>query len=191
MIAAAVVGCDDQDGRALPEPADTTTTTVASTTTTTSGVIVQPPDDGKFRIESPVVAPGTELPVTFTCFGEGISPPLAWDAVPDGFSTALVVRDLDADGFVHWIVTGIDPSVRGWGEGGLPEQVVEGPNDAGGTGWTPPCPPSGTHRYVFTIHALAEPIEPQPDLTAEQAARLIERRSAEQAVLTALVTPPE
>ena len=35
------------------------------------------------------------------------------------------------------------------------QEGEQGANDAGGTGWTGPCPPSGeTHSYVFTLYAL-------------------------------------
>jgi Raf kinase inhibitor-like YbhB/YbcL family protein len=38
---------------------------------------------------------------------------------------------------------------------GSAEGLVQGENDAGGTGWTGPCPPGGeTHGYVFTLYAL-------------------------------------
>jgi phosphatidylethanolamine-binding protein (PEBP) family uncharacterized protein len=31
-----------------------------------------------------------------------------------------------------------------------------GENSTGDTGWTPPCPPSGTHRYQFELYWLRE-----------------------------------
>ena len=67
------------------------------------------------------------------------------------------MRDRNAGGFVHWVVTGIDPFVQGVGEGGLPENAVEGPNGAGTVGWIGPCPPagSGMHTYEFALLALA------------------------------------
>lgn len=53
--------------------------------------------------------------------------------------------------------------------GGLPEGVdrtallsdgtVQGVNSWGDTGWGGPNPPSGTHRYVFTLYALDVPLE--------------------------------
>jgi hypothetical protein len=32
------------------------------------------------------------------------------------------------------------------------------PCRVGRDGWAGPCPPSGTHRYVFTVYALSEPL---------------------------------
>ena len=63
-----------------------------------------------------------------------MSPDLSWTDLPaDAESLALIVRDRNAAGFVHWVVTGIDPSVQGIGEGGVPEGAVEGQNGAGTT----------------------------------------------------------
>jgi phosphatidylethanolamine-binding protein (PEBP) family uncharacterized protein len=35
-----------------------------------------------------------------------------------------------------------------------PAGAKEADNGRGQPGWTPPCPPSGTHHYVFTVYAL-------------------------------------
>ena len=35
---------------------------------------------------------------------------------------------------------------------------AQGKNGSGKTGWTPPCPPSGVHRYHFKVFALNRPI---------------------------------
>jgi Raf kinase inhibitor-like YbhB/YbcL family protein len=72
-------------------------------------------------------------------------------------SFALVVDDPDARGFVHWVVF----DIRGGSSGSLPEGVrptdapSQGRNDMGQKGYTGPCPPSGTHRYRFTLWALS------------------------------------
>src|SRR5262249_53425107 len=86
------------------------------------------------------------IPQMYTCTGQGGSPPLAWSGVPDGTkSLDLVVVDPDApvaNGFTHWVAPNIDPSTTS-----LP---------AGSKGYTPPCPPSGTHHYIFTLYAFGE-----------------------------------
>ena len=99
------------------------------------------------------------------------------------------MRDRNAGGFVHWVVTGIDPFVLGVGEGGLPESAVQGMNSAGTVGWTGPCPPagSGVHNYEFMLLALADPVDLAADTPAEQAAATLETAAIERAVLTGTV----
>ncbi len=80
-----------------------------------------------FMLSSDSFAEGGEIPVRFTCTGDELSPASSWTGTPlDASSLALVVRDRNAGGFVHWVVTGIDPFVQGVGEGGLPENAIEG-----------------------------------------------------------------
>jgi Raf kinase inhibitor-like YbhB/YbcL family protein len=187
-LLAILAGCDDQDGRALPPPSPDTTTT---TTTTTAPEASVGTGDDRFRLRSPAAEGGQELPARFTCFGAGVSPPLGWENAPPATEYAIVARDLDADGFVHWVVTGIDPTVQGFGPAGLPEGATVGPNAAGGQGWAPPCPPDGTHRYLFAVHVLAEPVVLDDGMPAERAASLVERASTAQAVLTVMVSAAE
>jgi phosphatidylethanolamine-binding protein (PEBP) family uncharacterized protein len=65
-----------------------------------------------------------------------------------------VVVDPDAGGFVHWTAYALPPDTRSLGATGLPAGAREGENSTGSTGWTPPCPPSGTHRYEFRLYWL-------------------------------------
>ena len=132
------------------------------------------------------------MPAELTCTGASVSPDLSWTGTPaDAASLALVVRDRNAGGFVHWVVTGIDPFVQGIGEGGVPENAVEGPNSAGTIGWLGPCPPagSGTHTYEVALLALPGARGAAPTgTTAEELAALLDAAAMERAVLTGTVT---
>ena len=116
-----------------------------------------------FELTSPTFAADAEIPRKYTCDGEDVSPPLAWaDAPDDTVALALICDDPDARGWIHWVVFGID----GTQSGGLPEGFssspdapAQGTNDFGRLGWGGPCPPSGTHRYRFTLFALDAPLE--------------------------------
>jgi Raf kinase inhibitor-like YbhB/YbcL family protein len=184
-LGASVLACSSSDGRDLPPPR------VAQTTTPSAPVVQSPVGSADvFRLASTSFADGTEIPARFTCGGEGMSPALEWTGTPlDATSLALVVRDLNAGGFVHWVVTGIDPFVQSIGEDGLPENALEGLNSTGSPGWTPPCPPagSGVHSYEFAVLAMVEPVTVPIDAPAEQAAAALEASAAERAVLTATV----
>jgi phosphatidylethanolamine-binding protein (PEBP) family uncharacterized protein len=46
------------------------------------------------------------------------------------------------------------PSTRALQSSGLPQGAREGESSEGDSGWTPPCPPSGTHRYEFRLYWL-------------------------------------
>ena len=108
-----------------------------------------------FKIVSESFDAGGTMPEEFTCDGANISPSIGWEQAPEeAESFAVTMTDSDANDFVHWVVLGI-PDVQHIPEGQLP-RTVEGANDAGGNGYTGPCPPKGDgdHDYVITVYAL-------------------------------------
>ena len=180
------VACSSQDGRSLPppDPAITTTTSVAPEIGPPVGAI------DAFLLQSTAFPDGGPIPEKLTCVGEDVSPDLSWTGTPaEALELAIVVRDRNAAGFVHWVVTGIDPIVQGLGEGGIPEGAVEHANDTGTVGWAGPCPPagSGVHVYEIILHALDARTDIPPGTSPEQAATLIESSSSQRAVLTGTV----
>lgn len=105
---------------------------------------------------------GGNLPAKFSCQEEGISPALTWSEVPaEAKSLALSLVDPDAPGgnFVHWLLINIPIATCE-----IPKGETIGdelPNTSGSSGYVPPCPPFGKHRYVFTLYALKmEKIDP-------------------------------
>lgn len=97
----------------------------------------------------------TRIPSKYTCDGDDVSPPLEVADVPPGTEMlALVVDDPDAPSgtWDHWIAYDIPVGDA------IPEGVAAlgtaGRNSWGRSGYGGPCPPSGTHRYFFTVYAL-------------------------------------
>jgi Raf kinase inhibitor-like YbhB/YbcL family protein len=90
------------------------------------------------------------------CNGENYSPALTWSQPPDGTrSLLLTVVDPDGGNWVHWVLFNIPPETTSL------EEVIGGStagragrNDFGKPGYGGPCPPSGTHHYIFTLYAL-------------------------------------
>ncbi len=121
--------------------------------------ITSPAGESAMRLTSPAFADGEPIPSEHTCDGEDVSPPLAWTDAPDGTEAfALLVEDPDAGNFVHWILTDIPGDTTELPEGQGDRIGRPGPNGFGALGWGGPCPPSGEHRYVFTLVALSEAI---------------------------------
>ena len=109
----------------------------------------------QLTITSPDFPAGGAIPERFSCDGAKARPALRFARVPTGAAElALIVVDPDADGFVHWTAYAMAPDTRTLGATGLPAGAREGENSTGATGWTPPCPPSGTHRYEFRLYWL-------------------------------------
>ena len=96
------------------------------------------------------------IPSEFTCDGRNVSPHIAWENAPDGTkSFALSVTDPDAiGGWNHWLVYNIPKKVNDIEKNRKPEEALEVENDFGKKTYGGPCPPSGTHRYFFTVYAL-------------------------------------
>ena len=107
------------------------------------------------------------VPRKYTCDGEDISPMVEWGQLPHGTrSLALICFDPDAPRgtFVHWVLFNIPPGIGRISEGvprtGSVSGVgLQGMNDFGRIGYGGPCPPSGTHRYVFLLLALDEELD--------------------------------
>jgi len=99
------------------------------------------------------------LPAVYTCSGDGKSPELNWSGFPnDTKSFALTLEDPDAPNgtFIHWIIANIPINIKSLPEGA--QSLTDATmitNDEGKSDYYPPCPPSGTHRYIFKIFALS------------------------------------
>jgi Raf kinase inhibitor-like YbhB/YbcL family protein len=109
----------------------------------------------ELTVTSPDFPANGAIPKRFSCDGDKARPALRFAGVPSGAAElALIVVDPDAGGFVHWTVYALPPDTRTLAASGLPAGAREGENSTGSTGWTPPCPPSGTHRYEFRLYSL-------------------------------------
>ena len=109
----------------------------------------------RLTVTSPDFPANGAIPARFSCDGDKARPALRFAGVPAGAAElALIVVDPDAGGFVHWTVYGLPSDTRTLGATGLPPGGREGENSTGASGWTPPCPPSGTHRYEFRLYSL-------------------------------------
>lgn len=114
-------------------------------------------------LASPDFPAGGTIPAAFTCDGKGSRPALTWTGLPEGTaSVAIEVVDPDAPlpgGFTHWLAWGISAGKgRAGALAGVAPVPYEGAGTTGRTGWVGPCPPTGTHRYVFTLVALRAPL---------------------------------
>jgi hypothetical protein len=79
------------------------------------------PEARIINVSSPAFPDAGTIPKRFTCSGEDVSPPLEWSKLPGRTrELALLVEDVDADGFAHWIVLGMAPTVDHFAEGSAP-----------------------------------------------------------------------
>lgn len=109
------------------------------------------------KISSPAFADNGQIPPKYTCDGEDINPPLRLEHVPEGArSLALIIEDPDAPAglWIHWLVWNINPHQNEIAENSTPREAMAGRNSFNRTGYGGPCPPSGTHHYIFRLFAL-------------------------------------
>lgn len=173
-----------EPGATAPPRSTSTTTTFLEPSTTAS---VEP---ATFTASSPEISPAGELPVDVTCAGTERSPAVSWSAPPpEAAAIALVVTDLDDGGYVHWVVSGLDPAAGAIPTGSLPEGAVEGPSTADEARWIAPCPDEGVvHTYELTLHALAEPVDVSASGSADEAVAALEAASLARSAITATAT---
>jgi Raf kinase inhibitor-like YbhB/YbcL family protein len=99
---------------------------------------------------------GEMMPSKYTCDGDNAFPPLEVANVPEAtVSLALVLEDPDAVSgtFDHFLKWNIAPRTALIEEGKEPAGI-SGTTSSGKIGYVGPCPPSGSHRYIFSLYAL-------------------------------------
>jgi Raf kinase inhibitor-like YbhB/YbcL family protein len=111
------------------------------------------------------------FPIDYTCEGQDVSPPMAWEggAGAAGFGVALVD---ETNGLIHWVLWDIPANVSSLPEG--IEKTAE-PDEPSGSkqsqafdgatrGWLGPCPDE-THDYLIRLYAVDE--HPLPGVTLD------------------------
>lgn len=89
------------------------------------------------------------------------SVPLSWDRPPAKVqSFFLIMDDMDANEFVHWVVKDLPPETNSLSmdasETNMPPTCVELPNSEGVDSYSGPCPMNAEHNYRFRLYALSK-----------------------------------
>lgn len=119
-----------------------------------------------FKLSSPAFENDSSIPVTYTCKGANVNPPLVIDSAPGGAKEfVLIVHDQNAQNgdAVHWTLWNIPLQTTAIEERVLPEGVNQGKTSFG-TSYSGPCPANGTgkHTYIFELYALNDTIKLDP-----------------------------
>ncbi|HEX8888973.1 MAG TPA: YbhB/YbcL family Raf kinase inhibitor-like protein [Pyrinomonadaceae bacterium] len=136
----------------------------------------------ELKVTSKAFQEGGMIPKKYTCDDANISPPLAWDSVPEkAKSLALITDDPDAPGktWVHWVAFNIPANVKELPENIPAQEAIsvgghQGTNDFKKLGYGGPCPPSGTHRYYFHLYALDTFLNLDSSATKDQLLKAME-----------------
>lgn len=133
---------------------------------------------------------GEVIPSKYSYEEGNISPPLEWSSLPKNTkSLALILEDPDAPMFswTHWIVYNIPITQTDLPEGIPPEKEVngikQGINSWKKNGYGGPCPPWGTHRYVFKLYALDTELEIDPEAPKSELINQIKNHAISEAKL--------
>jgi phosphatidylethanolamine-binding protein (PEBP) family uncharacterized protein len=122
-----------------------------------------------FTLTSSAFANGADIPEKYTCMGDSVSPPLAWDGAPPQTTEFALIMEESHPGFsvtlTHWVALHINGSTAGSlienaarTKGAL-EQVVP---------YESPCPYSDYRNgYSFTLYALSGPLPTNGDTIQE------------------------
>ena len=140
-------------------------------------------------LTSPAFQHNGEIPSRFTCQGDEVNPELLIQGVPIGTrSLVLVMDDPDAPVGVwdHWVLWNIAPETTEIAENSTPPGAVMGVNSGGQARYQGPCPPSGTHRYRFTVYAIADVLSLAPGSDKQTVLKAIADKVLDQFTLVGL-----
>jgi len=126
-----------------------------------------------------------DIPSKFTCDGDDISPHLKWSDFPAGtksFALSCMDPDAPSGNWVHWLIANIPAKVTEIAQGQTVGQEIN--NDFGQPAYGGPCPPSGQHRYFFTVYALD--VEILEGVTKENFVEEVKKHTIDSAELVGL-----
>ncbi|MEW6222315.1 MAG: YbhB/YbcL family Raf kinase inhibitor-like protein [Candidatus Hadarchaeota archaeon] len=151
-----------------------------------------PSASSSMKITSSAFSEGGTIPEKYTADGINVSPPLGISGVdPAATGLALIVEDLDAGNFTHWIIWNIPPNTEN-----IPDDIqssdivtssgaVEGVNDFGNLSYGGPDPPAGpAHRYRFKLFALNSVLSLESGATKAQLEQAVSGHVIAEATLT-------
>ena len=142
--------------RSTPKPKQT----ILSTSTETRLALSTATSSAIMSISLPDVVGGM-IPKKYTCDGENVNPTIKLVNIPQAAQSLIVlVDDPDAPSgdFIHWLLFNVDPKTAEIATNSVPVGASQGINSARKSYYTGPCPPSGTHHYVFTVYVLTQPV---------------------------------
>jgi hypothetical protein len=157
-------------------------------------------EDGGFV---PVRIAFTKGPNNPDCFGQNISPQLAWTGTRPGVkSFAITMFEMEDPPHTDLVIYGVPANVNSFAEGELSkpsEKFVGGKNFRGLSTWRGMCPPShegafktAIHHYQFTIWGTdLEPKELPPGLTADELQEKLKGHFKGKSLLIAKFKRPE
>jgi Raf kinase inhibitor-like YbhB/YbcL family protein len=146
----------------------------------------------EMKLTSSAFEDGGIIPGKYTCDGDNISPPLTWSGIPEGtkcFAITCDDPDAPAGNWIHWVIYNIPSNVSELKENIpvdkiLNDKTKQGLNDFGKTGYGGPCPPGGTHRYIFKIYAVNKNLDIKPEIKKSELLKEIDGNILAEALLT-------
>ena len=138
------------------------------------------------KIKSQTFKYSEAIPERYTCDGENVNPEIEIISVPENTkSLVLIFDDPDAPGgvFTHWLVWNINPNTEIVKKDSVPDGAVVGKNSAGENAYMGPCPPTGTHAYLFKLYAVDVLLPHDQNLTKKEVRKMIEGHIIEKTLL--------
>lgn len=141
-----------------------------------------------FTLTSTAFSNGNTIPAKYTCDGANISPPLQWQDVPHDTQTfALIMDDPDAPAgtWDHWLLYNIPNNIQQLAEDIkiLPADTQIGLNSWRRQKYDGPCPPHGTHRYMFKLYALNNKLDLKDKISKAELMSAIKKHLLDVAIL--------
>lgn len=114
----------------------------------------------EFVLTSSAMVDGGNLPLTYTCDGESVNPPLSWSGVPESTQSYALIMHHDAPDGVHWYWTMYNISADVTQVKSNETFGLLGTNSVNDLNvYAPPCSKGpGEKNYTYTIYALSAPV---------------------------------